>query len=263
MRLMTTTLPLALAASAILAAPAAGSAHVPDAHSSGSDAVELIYPSIVRTRIERTERALKRATKQLESGRSAKAVTSLKVVRRQMAAAWRGARYVIRTTPPPPAEEARASGDGPTGPTYAGAADTAFAVLSLQHDVAAGAVELLDGSSGTGLNALSRTLYLALDRRDRAVQEIRTLVPPADPDAEDARARARTSGDGPVVATFDTVMPNVVGQLEDELQAIEGTRVDAEDLTSGGRRVLDKAEPQVRRTRQRVNSLWPPVPAED
>jgi hypothetical protein len=263
MRYLLPHVPLALAATAILAVPAVAPAEPPVARAAGSDAVELVYPSIVRARIERTERALRRATKQLETGRSEKAVTSLKVVRRQMAAAWRGARYVIRTAPPPVADEARISGDGPTGPTYAGSADTAFAVLTLQHEVAATVVELVDGGGGTALTALSRTLYLALDRRDRAIRDIRALAPPADPEAEDARARARTSGDGPVVATFDTMMPNVLGQLDDELQAIEGTLTDAEDLTPGGRRVLSKAEPQVRHTKQVVNSWWPPVPAED
>jgi hypothetical protein len=122
-------------------------------------------------------------------------------------------------------------------------------------------VQLVDGSRGRALSALSTTLYLALDRRDGAIQDIRALAPPVSPDAEDARARA--SGGGPVVAGFDTVMPNVAGQLDDELQAIDGTRTDAEDLSAGGRRVLTKAEPQVLRTRQTVNASWPPVPAED
>jgi hypothetical protein len=69
-----------------------------------------------------------------------------------MSVAWRGAKHVIRTTPPPPAEEdgvrARASGDGPTRPTYAAPADSAFAVLTLQHDVAAATLELIDGAHG-------------------------------------------------------------------------------------------------------------------
>ncbi|MEA2134371.1 MAG: hypothetical protein QOC68_2280 [Solirubrobacteraceae bacterium] len=262
MRLVKTTLPLLLAAGALMA-PATASARAPEASASGGDVVVLTYPSLVSTRVKRTERALERATKQLESDRTAKAVRSLKVVRRQMSSAWRGARYIIRTTPPPPAEEARVSGDGPTGPSYASPADSAFAVLTLQHDVAAAMVQLVDGSRGRALSALSTTLYLALDRRDGAIQDIRALAPPVSPDAEDARARARASGGGPVVAGFDTVMPNVAGQLDDELQAIDGTRTDAEDLSAGGRRVLTKAEPQVLRTRQTVNASWPPVPAED
>jgi hypothetical protein len=262
MRLVKTILPLVLAASAFLA-PATASARPPEASASGGDVVELIYPSIIKVRVKRTESALERATKQVENGSSAKAVKSLKVVRRQLSSAWRGAKYVIRTTPPPPADEARVSGDGPVGPTYAGPADSAFAVLTLQHDVAAAMVQLVDGSRGTALAALNTTLFLALNRRDGAIQDIRTLAPPVSPDAEDARARARTSGDGPVVAGFDTVMPNVAGQLDDESQAIDGTRTDAEDLTAGGRRILSRALAQVERTKQTVNASWPPVPAED
>jgi hypothetical protein len=43
-------------------------------------------------------------------------------------------------------------------------------------------------ATAPGLNALSRTLFLALDRRDRAVQDIRTLAPPAPPPEDLARA---------------------------------------------------------------------------
>ena len=75
------------------------------AKAAGGDAVELIYPSLVRVRVARTERALDRATRKIENGKPVKAATTLKVVRRQMAAAWRGAKYIIRTTPPPPPEE--------------------------------------------------------------------------------------------------------------------------------------------------------------
>jgi hypothetical protein len=259
MRFARTTLPLLLAAGALWA-PVTASARPPEASASGGDVVALTYPSIVSVRIKRTETALDRATRQVENGSTAKAVKSLKTVRRQLSSAWRGARYVIRTTPPPPADEARVSGDGPIGPTYASPADSAFAVLTVQHDVAAAMVQLVDGSRGTALSALSTTLFLALDRREGAIKEIRAIAPPA---AEEARARARASGDGPVVAGFDTVMPNVLGQLDDELQAIDGTRTDAEDLTAGGRRILNKAQPQVQRTRQTVNASWPPVPAED
>src|SRR3954452_10623184 len=146
MRTITTALSLLLAAGVTAASPAAASARGPEAHASGGDVVELTYPSIVKTRVKRAERALDRATNQLEGGSSAKGLKSLKVVRRQMAAAWRGARYVIRTTPPPPAEEARASGDGPVGPPLASPADSAFAVLTLQHDVSTAMVQLVDGS---------------------------------------------------------------------------------------------------------------------
>jgi hypothetical protein len=257
--------PLAVAAALIAAAPAAAhSRPAPKAEASGGDAVELIYPSIVRVRLARTERAIERATEKFENGTPADAAPPLKVVRRQMAAAWRGAKYVIRTTPaPPPPEDrvrARKSGDGPVGPTYASPPDTAFAVLSLQHDVSSAVVQLIDGAHGTGLTALATTLNLANDRRDQALRYILSVAPPAPP-PEDRLAHKSQEEDA--VPTFDTVMPNLAPQLDDELQAIEGTKSDATDLTAGGRRLLTAAGTQIAGTKAFVNTNWPSVPPED
>jgi hypothetical protein len=264
--------PLALVAGLIAASPAAA-ADKPagKARASGAPTVELIYPSIVQVRINRTRRALERATRRYENGSPLDAVSTFKVVRRQLAAAWRGAKYVIRTTPPPvPPEDlarvrvrARASGD-PVGPTYATPPDTGFAVLTLQHDVVAEISQLVDGSHGTGLAALSKTLFLALDRRDKAIQDIKTLAPPAPPPEDLARnRRARVSQEEGEVVTFDTVMPNTIGQFDDELQAFAGTALDATDLTAGGRRLLNRATDQVTATKATVNTIWPPIPPED
>lgn len=272
MRSLRAALPLALAVGLVAAAPAAADAKsTPRAHASGGDAVELIYPSLVRVRIARTERALDRATRKVENGKPVEAATTLKVVRRQMAASWRGAKYIIRTTPPPPPAEdarvrpgARKSGGAPVGPTYATPPDTAFRVLTLQHDVSSAMVALIDGAHGTGLNALSTTLNMVNDRRDAALAYILSVAPPAPPEAEDARVRARTSQEeedaGP---TFDTVMPNLAPQLDDELQAIDGTTSDATDLTAGGRRLLNAAKAQVTKTKTFVSTNWPLVPPED
>jgi hypothetical protein len=265
--------PLAITVGLVAASPAAAADAGPSAkaRASGSPAVELIYPSIVRARIARTRRALERATERYENGSLLDAVPTFKVVRRQLAASWRGAKYVIRTAPPPapPEDLARlrrrarvAQDEG--GPTYASPAETGFAVLTLQHDVAAEVVQLVDGSHGAGLNALSRTLFLALDRRDRAIQDIFTLAPPAPPeDLARVRVRARSSQEEDEVVTFDTVMPNTIAQFDDELQALAGTAADATDLTAGGRRLLGRASTQVTATKARVNTLWPPVPPED
>src|SRR4051794_15627880 len=161
MRLTSRLLPLGLLAALAAIAPAsAGAAVAPRAaHAAGGDVVVLTYPSLVKTRVARARRALRRGISQIENGQSAAA--TLKIVRRQTAAAWRGAKYIIRTTPPPPADEARlrtraqASGGGPTGPTAAAPADTAFLVITLQHKVAAAVIQSIDGSHSTGLIALS------------------------------------------------------------------------------------------------------------
>jgi len=282
MRSMRAAVPLAILAGIVAVTPAAADTKAPaKAHASGDPVVDLVYPSLVRVRVARAERALERATKKIENGDPVAAATTLKVVRRQTSSAWRGAKYIVRTAPPPPPDEdlasvkARKAGDPPTGPVYAAPAETAFRVLTLQHDVSAAMVQLIDGSHGTGLNALSTTLNQVNDRRDAALQYILTVAPPVPPEDEDpeepeepedpaepAEDLARISGD-PVVATFDTVMPNMLPQLDDELQTIEGTRTDATDLTAGGRRLLNAAFTQVTASRAFVNTNWPPIPPED
>jgi hypothetical protein len=271
MRSLRAAVPLAIAASLVAVSPAAADAKAPaKAQASGGDVVQLTYPSIVQVRIGRTERALERATQKIENGKVDKAATTLKVVRRQLSSAWRGAKYVIRTAPPPPADDARVkarkAGDAPAGPTYATPPDTAFRVLTLQHDVASAMVALIDGSHGTGLNALSTTLNQVNDRRDQALQYILSVappVPPEDEDADAARVKAQASQDDDDVVTFDTVMPNLNPQLDDEIQAIEGTMIDATDLTTGGRRLLTAADNQVTRTKAFVSTNWPLLPPED
>jgi hypothetical protein len=266
--------PLAVAVGIAVGGPAVADAKAPaKAHASGGDAVVLTYPSLVQTRVDRAERALRHAVKRMENNKLDKAAASFKVVRRQTAAAWRGARYVIRTTPAPPAEEdsvharAHASGDPVVGPTLAAPADTGVLVLGLQHEVAADTIQLIDGAHGTGLSMLSRTLFFALDRRDKAIQDILVLSPPAPP-VDDARGRvpvrlrARMSDD-PVANTFDILMPSVVPQFADEIQGVDGLKSDATDLTAGGRRLLNAAENQILKTMGVVNTNWPPVPVED
>jgi hypothetical protein len=257
--------PLAVAASLAAVSPAVA-ATAPTAQAAGSDAPgTLTYPSIVQTRFDRTERALQRATKAIENDDSAGVTRNLKVVRRQMSSAWRGAKYIVRTTPPPPPPVDDQFGDPPspaTGPAAASPADTGYLVLYLQHEVASSMYQLIDGAHGTGLNDISRTMNFALDRRDAALADILALAPPAPPPAPD-RVHARASDDGPVIDTFDIVMPNYVPLLADEIQAIEGTKSDATDLTAGGRRLLGLAENQVIKAQGFVNTHWPPLPPGD
>jgi hypothetical protein len=78
---------------------------------------------------------------------------------------------------------------------------------------------------------LSTTLNLVNDRRDQALVYILSVAPPVPPEEPDL-ARARASQDEEAGPTFDTAMPNVGPQLDDELQAIEGTKSDATDLTA-------------------------------
>jgi hypothetical protein len=271
MRSLKSAVPLVLAAGLVAAAPAVADAKAPPhAQASGGDVVTLTYPSLVRVRVARTERALDRATRKIEHNKPADAASAFKVVRRQMAASWRGAKYIIRTTPPPPATEdvvrpkARKSGGAPVGPTYASPPETAMRVLELQHDVSATVAQLIDGAHGTGLDALALTLNFTNDRRDGAMNYILSVAPPVPPEAEDAHAHARASQEEDAAPpTFDVLMPNLIPQFDDELQGIEGLKSDATDLTAGGRRLLNAAETQIQGSETFVNTNWPPVPPED
>src|SRR4051794_22509013 len=99
-------LPVAIIAGLAVAAPtAAASGRSPAAHLAGSDAPPVV-PSIVQTRITRTENALERLTEYVDDQDSVKAGKVAKVIRRQTAAAWRGAKYYLRTAPPPITDDA-------------------------------------------------------------------------------------------------------------------------------------------------------------
>lgn len=271
MRSLRVAVPLAVAASLVAVSPAAAAdAKAPaKAQASGGDVVALTYPSLVQVRIGRTERALERATRKIENNKPVEAATTLKVVRRQLSAAWRGAKYVVRTAPPPVPEEdlasvrARKADDPPAAGSYASPPETAFRVLTLQHDVASAMVSLIDGSHGTGLNALSTTLNQVNDRRDQALQYILSVEPPVPPEEDLASVHARASQEEDAAPTFATVMPPYGSQLDDELQAIGGTMADATDLTAGGRRLLSAASAQVGKTKSFVSTNWPLLPAED
>jgi hypothetical protein len=268
MRSLRAIAPLAVAASLVAVSPAAADAKAPakaKAKAAGTDAVQVIYPSLVQVRIGRTERALERATRKVENNQPVdESAKALKVVRRQLAAAWRGTKYVIRTAPPPPvpAEDARVKArkadDDAAGPVFASPPETAFRVLTLQHDVASAMVALIDGSHGAGLNALATTLNQVNDRREQALQYILGVEPPVPPDPE-----AEGGEDEGAVPTFASVMPPYAAFLDDELQAITGTLADATDLTAGGRRLLNAANAQVSRTKSTVSTNWPIVVAED
>jgi hypothetical protein len=246
------------------AAPAGGEATHHKAHSAGGDVAPTL-PSIVNVRINRGTKALETAGDYVDQDLPDKAVASLLNARRNMYAAWRGAKYVIEHAPPPPAADARvhsakahASGTGAgAGTTYADPPTTAVAVLGFQHTVATVAYGLLDGAKGTLRDAVSTTIFAALNRRDDAITYIHQLPPP--PVATEGRVHARASG-APVASGFDTLMPGIVPDLDDELQQVEGL-LNGGALTPGEKRIMGQAELQVFHTEQTVNSFWPPLPA--
>jgi hypothetical protein len=260
-------LPLALAVGLVAAAPAG-------AHGGGSHAkakatgggVPPTLPSIVRVRVNRGEKALDKAAIYVDRNQNDKAIAALLGARRNMYAAWKGAQYVIETAPPPVAGDASVhrvkahkSGAPPAGTVYADPVTTAVAVLGFQHDVASTAYSLLDGGKGTLLAAANTTMFAALDRRDQAIAYIAKLPPPPAAAASVHRVTARKAD--AVVPTFAGMMPNIVPDLNDEEQQIQGLAKDGA-VAPKAKTLLKDALVQVILTENTVNTNWPPVPAE-
>jgi hypothetical protein len=266
MRVSRALLPAALAIG-LIAAPAAATADTGPAgrpvraKASGSDGPPAVLPSIVRTRIARGEKAIERAGDYVDQDMSDKAVASLRNVRRNMYAAWRGATDVVENAPPPVVvPDDRAPKRAHTSATYVGPEETAVAVLSFQHDVATAAFGLLDGAKGALRDAVSTTMFASLDRRDRAILYIHNRpVPP--PVAEAGRVRAHAS-DEDAAPTFATLMPDTVADFDDELGQTKGL-LRGGALTPGEKRIMGQARAQVLETKDQVTTWWPPVVGDD
>jgi hypothetical protein len=263
-----------LAAGLVAAAPA-GAATSPGAQASGGD-VPPPLPSLVQTRLTRVDNALETLTEDVNDVNGVHAMVTAKVVRRQLAAAWRGAKYYVTHPPvvPPEAEDARShsarhgvrvSDLAPKvrakltqddAVVIADPVTTAMAVFDEFHNVSSTAIELTDGARVPVLDAISRTMFLTLDRRDKAIADVKVLAPPVPPEAEDARAHASQDEDA---VTFDTTMPGLTMFLDDEIQHIDGLTTDATDLRPGGRRILGQARTQITATEAAINAAWPPV----
>jgi hypothetical protein len=272
LRLTRAVLPatVALGLFVVPAAPAAPAGHVP-ANAAGSDGPPAVLPSIVARRINRGEKALERAGDFVDQEQPDKAVVSLRNARRNMYAAWRNAVDVVENTPPAPpvADDARVGARVPVrgkarkSAAYLGPDETAVAVLNFQHEVGTAAFDLVDGAKGTLRDAVSTTMFAALDRRDKAIVYIHNRpAPPSPPVADDARARARASGAPVGASTFATLMPGLVPDLDDELGQVRGI-VRGGAVTPGEKRILGLAKSQVLETKDQVNTLWPPLPAGD
>ena len=100
---MRAVLPAALAIGLVMApaALAAPSSVNPDhirAKAAGSDGPPPVLPSLVRTRIARGTKAIERAGDWVDQEDNTKAVVSLRNVRRNMYAAWRGAVEIGRAS---------------------------------------------------------------------------------------------------------------------------------------------------------------------
>jgi hypothetical protein len=245
MRSLRTLAPLAVALGLIVAAPAAGGAVQnggPPVEAAGDGAAPLI-PSIVNTRIVRAQAALRRASRHADRRQPAKLVGALNSARAQARYAWNAANYVIRTTPPSPAGDALPDGTEAAAGAYAGREDTAFAALSLQHDVVATTVGLMtqvDAKTKALRTSLINAISSSQAVRNRAVAFIHTRKLPG---------------------TFPTVMPNLVPLANDEVRELNG-RMKMTGFAGTLRKSLLKSRLRAVKTRKLVNKYWPPAPAD-
>ena len=216
-----------------------------------------MLPSIVAKRIARGEQALERAGDYVDQEMPDKAIVSLRNARSNMYAAWRNAVDVVENAPPPPVIEPDSVTLGRvplvtahSSTVFVTPEETAVAVLGFQHEVATSAVDLLDGAKGTLRDAISRTMFSALNRRDSSIAYIhdRPVPPPA------------TGEDAP--PTFATLMPDAVTDLDDELGQIRGL-VRGGALTPGEKRIMGLAKSQILETKDTVSTWWPPVVGDD
>jgi hypothetical protein len=242
MRSRRTLVPLVVALGLILAAPAAGGAArnaAPPAEAAGDGAAPLI-PSIVNTRIVRAQAALGRAARSADSGQTAKIVTELNTASAQARYAWNAASYVIKTSPPTAGDDAVPDGDAAAGAVYAGREDTAFAALSVQHDVVATTIGLMTQAGGKN-KALAKSWIKAISSsqavRNRAVAFIHTRKLPG---------------------TFPTVMPGLVPLANDEVKELNG-RIKLTGFSGALRKSMVASRLRAVKTRKLVNKYWPPV----
>jgi hypothetical protein len=241
------TLAAAVAAATLIAASPAGAAShkpSPKAHASG-DPVAIV-PSVISTRTKRVDNALGRLTDYVDDNDTAGVDRTGKVIRRQLAAAWRGAVYYVKNPPAPVGDDAMLDDDGPV---IADQYTAAFSVMESYHSVAATIGELVDGARVPILDSMSKTLYWTLDARDKAIATAHSLEPPVDPEGEG----------GEDAVSFATVMPGLLAHLDDENQQINALQSDATDLRPGGKTILRLALAQNTATAATTNTFWPPV----
>lgn len=206
-----------VAGSLTTAAPAL--AHDVGGHGPGdrrsASSTRSTVPSRVTNRLSRASAALRRAEERIDDGDAAKAVAQLAAVRRALSSASRsGLKHVV-------------AGDD-AGPATAGA------LLGVEHDIAAGAVDNFDGQDGDAVDALATTLDRALDARDEAVAAISALS---------------ESDQG----EYSDVLDSTSKDLADELDAIDEALSD-DTLTSGAKSALGGARTKVTATRKNVDA---------
>src|SRR4051794_8335783 len=240
-----------------------------------------LYPSSVNVQMVQTETMLGKAADYVDAGDGANAVKAVKAAKSHMHKAWLAAKYLVDNAPPPVAGDSavrptkakkttRAAKRHPKSPAhksggavaaaspFADAITTASGVLTLQRDVAATMLGLLENADAALLPIVNSALFAAMNDRDTTIAYIHSIAPP--PVAGDGSVSGHSSG-GAIAATWDSVMPGVLPYVDDELTTIDSLRARVK-LSPGRSRLLDDAELQDTKTEQTINKYWPPVPTD-
>ncbi|MEA2135147.1 MAG: hypothetical protein QOC68_3056 [Solirubrobacteraceae bacterium] len=215
---------LVLGALALSAAPAHAAAPVAKAAQTPADDT-VVLPGRVAAAIRRTQRSLDNAENHVDEAEPAKAVTSLRAVRRNMYRADRAARRQMNAVPADPEAETT------SGP------DSVIAVLTLDQTVVESLSGLFDTNSKGVVDGLSHAMYRTMDARDRLLNSVIALDP---------------EGAG---ADYSDGMADTLDGYADEVASISEALAD-DQLSAGGARVLRPALSQSQATAAKVNLAY-------
>lgn len=244
MRSLGSFLSLAVTLGLVLAAPSASGAPGPDPSAQvDGDAAAAVLPSVANSRIVRAEATLVRAGVYADANQRNEAAKRITVARARTTQAWNAAKWLIVTTPPSSGGDGVGDGTAAGAGPYAGPEDTAFAVLSLQHDLVAGAVQMIvqaDGKNKVLRKAWVDAIVAGQVKRKTAIAFIHKRKKPN---------------------IWGTVMPGLVPELTDEIKMING-KIAAARPKGALRKSMLAARSRALKARKLINKYWPPVPGD-
>lgn len=221
--MLTRKLALLLAVALVaLAAVSSASARV-SADAPAAD--EVILPSRVANALDRLNAAVSKAAEHVDEEEYAKAIVSLRSVRRNVFMADKAAKRQMNAAPADPEAETT------PGP------DSVVAVLNAEQAAIERAAGLFNGQSGATVTALSSTLVYVQGYRDRLVNAVIAL--PAE-------------GAG---ADFSDGMADTVDGYADEVANLTEALAD-DNLSAGGKSSLTAALNRSKATAAKINTAF-------
>jgi|SoiMethySBSTD1v2_1073268.scaffolds.fasta_scaffold58865_8 hypothetical protein len=222
--MLTRKLALLLAVALVaLAAVSSASARVSADAPAADD--EVILPSRVANALDRLNAAVSKAAEHVDEEEYAKAIVSLRSVRRNVFMADKAAKRQMNAAPADPEAETT------PGP------DSVVAVLNAEQAAIERAAGLFNGQSGAVVTALSSTLVYVQGYRDRLVNAVVAL--PAE-------------GAG---ADFSDGMADTVDGYADEVANLTEALAD-DNLSAGGKSSLTAALNRSKATAAKINTAF-------